>query len=301
MQRFDLNLFLELNEEYRMKPLVPAPPKYDLTSLTERADKKAGNIAKKVSVNKKRVLEIGCGRGEVCRALAQQYQCDVVGVDVSIYKEWLTPCNRVKLIQRDLCVENTDDLGIFDLIYSNSVWEHVRHPFSMLRAAHNHLNINGDFLLSANLYRGPKASHRYREVFFPWPHLLFSDDVFHDFYNHLNSSPAGEEWHNEKSKEPSYQSAHPSNGASWVNQLSIADYFLYFKLIGFELVNVKYSITPIDESFYERFSEKLERFPRYDLERDFIHAHLRKCPPNSTLRNETKAQKMMRYLSTLLK
>ena len=26
--------------------------------------------------------------------------------------------------------------------------------------------------------RGPKASHRYRWVNFPWPHLLFTDEVF---------------------------------------------------------------------------------------------------------------------------
>lgn len=265
MTRFDLELFLELNNEYRSKPLVPEPPKYDAVALAERSARKGAYIDKKAPLRGRRVLEIGCGRGEVCRSLAEHYSCTTVGVDVSTYSQWSETRPNVQLLQRDLSQGRTDDLGKFDIIYSNSVWEHVRHPFSMLKAAHGLLADDGNFLLSANLYRGPKASHRYREVYFPWPHLLFSDDVFHDFYDHLAR------------EEPNYRpGTRSSKGAAWVNQLSIADYLHYFRLVGFKLVDVRYSMTPIDEPFYQRFADKLERFPRYDLERDFIHAHLRK-------------------------
>lgn len=50
--------------------------------------------------------------------------------------------------------------------------------------------------LSANLYRGPQASHRYREVFFPWPHLLFEDGVFEAYYRHIGMRPARPAWFN---------------------------------------------------------------------------------------------------------
>lgn len=273
--RFDLPLFLELNEEYRCKPIVPAPPQYDPASLAERSAKKAAAIDKKVPLRDRRVLEIGCGRGEVCRLMAERYRCSTVGVDVARYHEWSIFAPDVQLLQMDMSQEDTEDLGMFDLIYSNSVWEHVRHPFAMLKAAHRRLASKGDFLLSANLFRGPKASHRYREVFFPWPHLLFSDDVFHDFYTHLARQP-------EPPGAVAGGTGHRSavawrNGPAWVNQLSIADYLRYFTLAGFETVDVRFSITPIDEAFYRRFADQLERFPRYDLERDFIHAHLRKA------------------------
>ena len=66
--RYDLQLFLALNEEYRSKPLVPLPPTYDAGALIERSKKRADNINAKVRIAGKRVLEIGCGRGEVCRA-----------------------------------------------------------------------------------------------------------------------------------------------------------------------------------------------------------------------------------------
>ena len=31
--------------------------------------------------------------------------------------------------------------------------------------------------IRANLWAGPQASHRYRDIYFPWPHHLFSDAV----------------------------------------------------------------------------------------------------------------------------
>lgn len=255
--RYDLELFLALNEEYRSKPLVKAPPKYDSSTLVDRGKGRADYINAKIKLSGKRVLEIGCGRGEVCRAVNKHYGCETVGVDITSYSEWEAASEGVRLIQVDLAEPNPPDLGTFDVIYSNSVWEHVRHPFTMLKRSYELLKPGGRFLFIANLYRGPMASHRYRDVFFPWPHLLFSDEVFADFYVH------------------SGRSAHLTpKTASWVNQLSIADYYHYFKLIGFELKHVKFSTTPFDEDFAKRFADKLDRFPRYDLERDFIYATL---------------------------
>ncbi len=274
--RYDIDLFLKLNEEYKTNPLVAEPPKYDKDTLVERANKRAANINRRVNVSGKRVLEIGCGRGEVGRALNSQFGCEVVGVDVSSYPNWDEVQDGVSLIQTDLTDEKHIDIGSFDLIYSNSVWEHVRHPYTMLERAFDVLKPGGYLLLSANLYRGPKASHRYREIFFPWPHLLFSDEVIDEYYrHHLKKSPVGDTWIQEDSAEPSYRGAQVW-GSSWVNQLSIADYFNYFKLVGFENLHTNYSTTPLDEEFLKRFSDKLDRYPRYDLERDFIHAKLLK-------------------------
>lgn len=274
--RYNLELFLALNEEYRLKPLVPAPPKYDPDSLVERANRRAEIINSRVRVEGKRMLEIGCGHGEVCTALNRIYGCEVVGVDVSRYPHWNDAPPGVILLQTDLSVDNPAEIGQFGIIYSNSVWEHIRRPFTMLRRAYDLLVPGGHLLLSANLYRGPKASHRYREIFFPWPHLLFCDEVIDEFYrHHLKRPPEGEPWLSEESVEPSYRETELW-GCVWVNQLSIADYFNYFNLIGFEVLHTKYSMTPIDEAFVARFADKLDRFPRYDLERDFLHVKLRK-------------------------
>lgn len=252
--RYDLALFRQLNKEYASKPLVPRPLSNKPVDLMKRGKKRAAAIASKYDLKGKRVLEIGCGRGATCKALAENHRCDVVGVDIVRYDDWANAPSGATLLQLDL-TESRPDLGSFDFIYSNAVFEHVRHPYSMLKAAHDLLNPGGEMYIAANLYRGPKASHRYRHVYFPWPHLLFTDEVFEEFFISIGREPMR---------------------ASWVNQLSIADYYRYFDIVGFERLETSFNTTPIDEAFYRRFVDKLERIPRYDLERDFLKVRLQK-------------------------
>lgn len=252
--KFDLALFQKLNDEFKSKPLVKRPPTYDSTSLADRGGKRAKNTVEKFGFSGSG-LEIGCGRGEVCRAMVDYHNCTMVGVDVVKYPEWDENASNPSLNVADLSAGDLPDIGPFDFAYSNAVFEHIVHPHAMLKRVFDMLKPGGKFYLSANLYRGPKASHRYREVYFPWPHLLFSDDVFEEFYVALRGKPAR---------------------AAWVNQLSIADYYNYFRLIGYEVENVSFSKTPINEEFYKRFNDKLSRIPRFDLERDFIFVLLRK-------------------------
>jgi len=259
--RFDLKLFSELNDEYKSKPLVRRAPVYKKARITQSGNRRAVNLNSKYSLAGKRVIEIGCGRGETCRAIAKAYGCEVVGIDVKRYPHWaLSPTDGVELHAMDLSEAAPVGLGLFDFAYSFAVWEHVRHPFAMFKAVHALLKPGASFHFIANLYRGPKASHRYRQVYFPWPHLLFADEVFEEYYVSIGQEP---------------------QRAAWVNQLSIADYFRYFEMVGFECCDVKYDVTPIDEPFYQRFEDKLSRFPRFDLERDFIHATLTKGHPST--------------------
>ena len=256
---FDLDLFLKLNEEYKNKPIVPRPRRTGKVDLEEAARRRAASVDKVLGFGGKRVLEIGCGRGAFSYVLAKDYGCDVVGVDI-VERQWsdYDSVPNVQLRLLDISAEKHDDIGQFDLIYTSAVWEHIEHPYAALRGAKRLLKDDGRFFLSANLYRGPQASHRYREVYFPWPHLLFTDDVFEEFYVHTGRKP---------------------NRPAWVNKLTYAGYRHYFDILGLDIQREWFSCLPFDEDFYDRFEDELSRYPRADLERDFLNAILVHASP----------------------
>lgn len=254
-RKYDLELFLALNDEYKDRPVVPKPPQYDRRSRRERAEARANQIHQRFGARNKRILEIGCGSGDVLRALADLYGSELVGLDINENPSWTEaplPPN-LALHRLDVTRAPFDHLGRFDLIVSYAVWEHVEHPYAGLRAVKSLLAPGGTMYMIANLYRGPRASHRYAEVYFPWPHLLFEDEVFEAYYRSIRRGAVR---------------------AAWVNKLTAAQYLLYFDLLDLTPARVRYDITPIDEPFYERFLDRLGRYPRFDLERDFIHVEL---------------------------
>ena len=256
MQRVDYNLdlFLALNKEYESKPIVPAPRVYTPAAIREHGSTWAGTLQERFGIAGKTVLEIGCGRGDVAHALVTEHGCKTCGLDIEEHKEWNewgVPNLQFQVL--DISREDHSSLGQFDFIYSLVAWEHIEHPFSALKAAKEHLSSSGKFYLYVNLYRGPMASHLYRDVFFPWPHLLFADSVFIQFYEHIGKEP---------------------QRPLWVNKLTAAQHLLYFDLVGLKAEQVWYSVKEIDEAFYTRFEDVLGRYPRFDLERDFLHAVL---------------------------
>ena len=257
--RYDLELFKQLQDEYRDRPIVPKPQGLDGGSMLDTARRRVTTLDARVGLRGKRVLEVGCGRSHTLQVLADEWGCDVVGVDVLRRPEWAGRPD-LQLHEHDIATGKNEFLGTFDRIISFAVWEHIRSPFHALQAAKDLLRPDGQMYINANLYRGPKASHRYREVYFPWPHLLFPDEVIADYYA----------WLVETGQRRAGETAH--RGATWVNKLTAAQYLTYFDLLGFEVQKLWWSKMPIDEEFYLRFEDVLGRYPRYDLERDFLYA-----------------------------
>ena len=257
---YDLDLFMELNEQYSRNDAAlkqASAIKDKDTNPLENTIKRISYVDRFLQFKKgMRVLEIGCGRGHLSSLLKLKYGCDVVGVDIRTYPEWEEfQSEGVDLRIHDVSTMNNDDLGNFDRIIALVVWEHMEHPYAGLTAVKDLLKPAGKGLayISANLYRGPKASHRYREVFFPWPHLLFEDEVFIQFYRRQGRNNVR---------------------AAWVNKLTVAHYEMYLRQLDFKIVRQWTTGTPIDEEFYQRFVDRLGRYPRFDLENDFFHVVL---------------------------
>jgi SAM-dependent methyltransferase len=253
---YDVELLEKLNAEYAGSPIVPSPPSYSPTALADSAQRRVRWVHDMVGLAGRRTLEIGCGNGFEVWSLAHNLDCDAYGVDVAHYLPWdQLAGHRVHFECADLSVENPFPKDHFDRVLSFTVWEHVTHPHAMLQATWDLLKPGGLAWIRANLHAGPQASHRYRDINFPWPHLLFSDEVIR-------------EWDVAHGRKPI--------GHAWVNRLSWLHYEYYADQLGFEIAHRGFTETPIDENFLLRFEDILGRYPRADLRRDYLLLVLRK-------------------------
>lgn len=255
-ERMDIDLFEALNAEYAARPLVPAPMAYDHDTLVNRSINRLKMIHGQIDLANKDVLVFGCGNGYEVWFLAEGYRSRATGVDIVEHGGWATlegPGRRFVLA--DIGTEHPFPPESFDRIVSITVLEHVTHPRATLAELYRTLRPGGLAWISANLYRGPKASHRYREVVFPWPHLLFDDPVFHEFYRRRGL---------------------PELGAEWVNRMTWEQYRLELLSLGFVIRRERLLETPIDEALFRRFEWILGRYPRRDLERDFFEVVVEK-------------------------
>jgi SAM-dependent methyltransferase len=258
----DIALFERLNEEYRQRPLAPTPPAVDPEGLRKRARRRLRTISRSIDLRGKRVVEIGCSHGYLTRQLVKKGKArEAIGVDIvesPMWEQHASPA--VSFHRADLARERLLDDGSVDAVVSTAVLEHVDRPLRMLEAIARMLKAGGEAWLYFNLYRGPKASHRYREIYFPWPHLLFEPEICEAFYR-----------------------KHYGRGSrfSWVNRLTAAEYVAACIEGGLEITDHRRSVTPIDIPFYVRFEDVLARYPALDLETDFMRLSLgkRRRPP----------------------
>jgi cyclopropane fatty-acyl-phospholipid synthase-like methyltransferase len=256
--KYDINLFEQLNEEYREKKIQTKFPQPDPEYQLKTAGARLAALAKLVPLAEKRVLEVGCGQGYVSSLLASEYNCSVVGVDIVRNSSWdllKSKSPSLEYLVLDLSSNNIFEAGSFDLIVSFVAWEHIIHPFTMLKECSKILKSSGAIYIYANLYRAPNASHRYRHIFFPFPHLLFNDEIFAEYFLK----------HTGKSRTPSR-----------LNKLTYCHYKEYFRILNLKIEFERLHKIPLDKDFYNRFKDKLELYPVFDLETAFFTVLLRK-------------------------
>lgn len=258
---FNEELLGQLNAEYASdeKKLSPNPPGFDEDERKVRATRTAIRIDKIVGLRGQRVLEIGCGMGDLSFELVTNYDAEVVGIDVrDLQSEAWEKLNHPLLVLRQ-CDISKGRTGLpengFTRIISRAVWEHIRHPYTALDECRRILHPKGKKYLYANLYRSAMASHLYRHIDFPWPHLLFAPEVIAS-------------WFRRKSPEWSFDWSY------WVNKLTYAQYLLYFKKLGFFVTYEALHKRKIDDELYGRFKDRLGLYPRFDLGLDFFEVVL---------------------------
>jgi SAM-dependent methyltransferase len=280
VDRFDLELFEELVAEYRSRPLREKPIKRDQKSQREKAEARIQRIQRELDMDfdDRVVLDLGCGHGWLPSLLPELGGARrAIGVDPRRYETWSEHSDpRVELVEADLSVDEVVEEGSVDCVISGAVLEHVSRPIEMLEAIHRVLAPGGRAWLYFNLYRGPSASHRYNEVPFPWPHLLFDDAVCRAYYKQ--------------------EHGRRNVPFAWVNRMTIGGYVQTVDEVGFRIIDVKRRVVPIDVGFYQRFEDELGRYPALDLETDFATLVLEKQVPGRWRKGRDRPPQELGYL-----
>lgn len=258
--KYDLTLLENLNKEYEKKPILKTFRLYDDKSQFMYADYRLENLIKIFPFRGKRVLEVGCGGGHVSSRLASHYQCEVTGIDIYKNDAWdkLRTQKNLNLLVIDLSKTNPFPPNSFDIIVSFVAWEHMIHPFKVLEECVKILKDNGKLYINANQYRSALASHLYRTIHFPYPHLLFSDEVI---IKYCLKKGVSQEW---------------IDSNFYVNKLTYSHYKEYFRLLNLKMEYEHLIKRKLDLDFYNRFKDKLALYPKFDLELDFFNVLLSK-------------------------
>lgn len=251
---YNIELMKKLNLEYSKKPLVTKFATYNINEQIENASKRLEHLNSKLPLTGLKVLEIGCGGGYVTYLLAHKYKCDVVGVDIYRNDNWeiFEREKGIKFLVFDICQENILIGEKFDLVVSFVAWEHIKKPFEALFQTKKLMKEDGKFYLYAWLYRSPMASHLYRHIFFPYPHLLFDPDLVKEYALSLGV-------------EQGWIDSFYNN-----NKLTYAEYKEYFRILGYNVVDEFLKFRSLDVDFYKRFEDKLGLYPVYDLTLDYF-------------------------------
>ncbi len=257
--KYDMRLLKKLNREYKDHPMQETSLEYTEETQLVEGKRRIANLCKNIDFKNKKVLEIGGGAGYSSYAVSELPVEQVVCTDIYENEQWDNLKND-KLIfkQVDLSIDNPFDEQEFDIIFSFVAWEHMKHPYEVLQQAARVLKDGGTMYIFANLYRAPNASHLYRTIFFPWPHLLFDKEIVKKYA----LSNGVEQWFIDAFYD--------------LNKLTYAQYKEYFDMLHLEIVSEKKSIIPLDLEFYERFEDKLGLYPISDLETSFFEVYLRK-------------------------
>jgi cyclopropane fatty-acyl-phospholipid synthase-like methyltransferase len=142
----------------------------------------------------KRLLDIGCGTGDLAITLGKSGAGEVVGVDVD--SDRIESARRmarkegVDKIVKFECVDFVDRFEPsdgFDFIFSTAAFEHIPDPMSCFRKIHSCLHEKGFFFtVFGPLWLSPYGAHMQEFCKVPWVHLLFPEKVVlqvrHDVY-----------------------------------------------------------------------------------------------------------------------
>ena len=118
----------------------------------------------------KRILDIGCGTGNLGRFIKKHRKCEIVGITYSQIEVEIASQAIDQVFAVDLNTSELPDLGRFDCIICSHVLEHLYQPQDFLDKLHNLLELDGKLIIAL-----PNVLHWKQRMQFLRGHFKYTD------------------------------------------------------------------------------------------------------------------------------
>lgn len=183
--------FDSIVSKYKNIPFGPAQD-YSINGMEMQANSRINDLHKKLTRRPESVLEIGPGAGYVLKGFKDQGVKRVVAVDVvdMLYDD--VKNTGVEFIKTDAeNMHQVEDKSI-DLVISWSAFEHIANPERVYAECLRILKPGGYFLLQFGpLYFSPWGYHHYSVLKYPYLHILFPENVIHQYARNVRGENYG--------------------------------------------------------------------------------------------------------------
>ncbi len=142
----------------------------------------------------RRILDVGCGTGLSSGTLYAQWpNAEITGVDLSaeMLEKARQTMETVTWLQRD-CSKPLDDLGIFDLVFSNAFLQWLRNQEEFLRNVRKLLGNSGILALQVPDFKSMpacdcinKVTAAYGSIFHGIEKEIYTNNAIEDYYDIL--------------------------------------------------------------------------------------------------------------------
>ena len=248
---YDLDSLETINAKRKATPIVHKNECFNLKRGFQKYIKLRHEYG--LDLRNKYLADIGCGWGDLClytsNVLGQR--CEGVDVTDDFFKNSVSHLKPPSKFHIAPAEQLPFESNTFDIATSWDAFEHVEDPKKSFNEMIRVVKRGGIvFVHSGGPFYSPLGSHLYYQFSFPWPNVLFKDDVINQWFQR-HGYPGNKESFAEKSY-------------NWVNRARPKHFRQMLDQDGIAILHFREGLETNQGKFIERHAERFQSLEKCD-------------------------------------